>query len=62
MIVMRATGPMVLEPMRRVDISYEPYCMPHPAFGDWTRFHTLMTEIIDKLPGTGGKHWKEIAA
>jgi hypothetical protein len=61
-IVMRAIKPMVLEAMRRVGISYEPYCTPHPAFGNWTRFHTAMTEIIDSLPGTGGNHRKEIAA
>jgi len=56
-IVMRAIKPMVLEAMRGAGISYEPHCTPHPAFGNWTRFHTAMTEIIDSL-----NHRKEIAA
>jgi hypothetical protein len=61
-IVMRAIKPMVLEAMRSAGISYEPYCTPHPAFGNWTRFHTAMTEIVHNLPVTGANYRKEIAA
>ncbi len=57
-IVMRAIKPMVLEAMRGAGILYEPYCTPHPAFGNWTRFHGAMTEIIYSL----NNHRKEIAA
>jgi hypothetical protein len=61
-IVMRAIKPMVLEAMRRAGIAYQPYCTPHPAFGNWTRFHTAMTAIIYSLPATDGSNWKGIAA
>jgi hypothetical protein len=61
-IVMRAIKPMVLEAMQRAGIRYEPWCTPHPAFGNWTRFHTEMTEIIDSLPTADGSNWKEMAA
>jgi hypothetical protein len=61
-IVMRAIKPMVLEAMRRAGIAYQPHCTPHPAFGNWTRFHTAMTAIIYSLPATDGSNWKEIAA
>ena len=61
-IVMRAIKPMIIDAMSRADISYEPHCTPHPAFGNWTRFHTAMTEIIDSLPVNGSNTRKEIAA
>ncbi len=61
-IVMCAIKPMVAEAMRSAGISYEPYCTPHPAFGNWTRFHTAMTEIVNNLPCTGSNYRKEIAA
>ena len=61
-IVMRAIKPMVLEAMRNAGVFCEPYCTPHPAFGNWTRFHTAMTEIVDTLTCTGSNHRKEIAA
>jgi hypothetical protein len=61
-IVMRAIRPVVLEAMRSAGLPYEPYCTPHPAFGNWTRFHVAMTKIIDGLPVTGSNHRKEIAA
>ncbi|MGB6742729.1 MAG: hypothetical protein WBE38_03655 [Terracidiphilus sp.] len=61
-IVMRAIKPMVLRAMRTAGISYEPYCTPHPAFGNWNRFHTTMTEIIDSLPVIDGNNRKEITA
>jgi hypothetical protein len=61
-IVMRAIKPMVLEAMRRAGIAYPPHCTPHPAFGNWTRFHTAMTAIIYSLPATDGSNRKEIAA
>jgi hypothetical protein len=53
---------MVLEAMRSAGLPYEPYCTPHPAFGNWTRFHAAMTGIINSLPVTGGNRRKEIAA
>jgi hypothetical protein len=49
-IVMRSVKPMVVEAMRAAGIPYEPYCVPHPAFGNWSRFHIAMTEIIESLP------------
>lgn len=61
-IVMRAIKPMVLRAMRTACISYEPYCTPHPAFGNWNCFHTAMTETIDSLPVIGGNNRKEITA
>jgi hypothetical protein len=51
-IVMRAIRPMVLEAMHRAGIWYEPYCTPHPAFGNWNRFHAGMTDSVDNLPVT----------
>jgi len=55
-VVMRAILPMVRQAMRMAGISYEPFCVPHPAFGNWTRFSNAMTEIIDDLPvADGGK-------
>jgi hypothetical protein len=61
-IVMRAIKPMVLEAMRKAHLPYEPYCTPHPAFGNWTRFHAAMTEIIHILPAADSKDRKGIAA
>jgi hypothetical protein len=61
-IVMRAIKPMVLEAMRMAGFSYEPYCTPHPAFGNWNRFHASMSEIIVSLAAAGGKHWKDMTA
>jgi hypothetical protein len=58
-IVMSAIKPMVLEAMHRAGISYEPYCTPHPAFGNWNRFQTAMTRIIDNLPVTSRDNRKE---
>ena len=49
-VVMRAILPMVRQAMHMAGISYEPFCVPHPAFGNWTRFSNAMTEIIDELP------------
>jgi hypothetical protein len=61
-VVMRAIKPMVLEAMRKADLSYEPYCTPHPAFGNWARFHAAMTELIDILPAADSIERKGIAA
>jgi len=61
-IVMRAIAPMVVKAMRSAGIAYAPHCVPHPAFGNWNRFHAAMTEIIYSLPSTGGSYRKEIAA
>jgi hypothetical protein len=61
-IVMRAIKPMVLEAMRKAHLSYEPYCTPHPAFGNWTRFHAAMTEILEILPVADSQNRKGIAA
>jgi hypothetical protein len=47
---MRAILPMVRQAMHMAGISYEPFCVPHPAFGNWTRFSNAMTDIIDRLP------------
>lgn len=60
--VMRAIKPMVLEAVRKADLACALYCTPHPAFGNWTRFHTAMNEIIDSLPVADSKNWKGIAA
>jgi hypothetical protein len=61
-VVMRAILPMVRQAMCVAGISYEPYCTPHPAFGNLNRFHTAMSEIIHRLPVTGGNHWKDVTA
>jgi hypothetical protein len=53
-VVMRAILPKVREAMRMAGILYEPFCVPHPAFGNWTRFSNAMTEIIDDLPVADG--------
>ncbi len=53
-VVMRAILPKVRQAMRMAGISYEPFCVPHPAFGNWTRFNNAMTEIIDHLPVADG--------
>jgi hypothetical protein len=49
-IVMRAIRPMVLKAMPMAGLSYEPYCTPHPAFGNSGRFHMEMTQLIARLP------------
>ena len=58
-VVMRAILPMVRQAMRMAGISYEPSCVPHPAFGNWTRFSNAMTEIIDDLPVADGSKAKD---
>jgi hypothetical protein len=57
-VVMRAILPMVRQAMSKAGITYEPYCVPHPAFGNWTRFSNAMTEIIDDLPVADGNKTK----
>jgi hypothetical protein len=61
-VVMRAILPAVWKAMRMAGISYEPFCVPHPAFGNWTRFSNAMKEIIDSLPVADGGNQKELAA
>jgi hypothetical protein len=58
-VVMRAILPKVRNAMRMAGISYEPFCVPHPAFGNWTRFSNAMTEIIDGLPVVNGSDQKD---
>ncbi len=58
-IVMCAIRPMVLQAMHEAELSYEPYCVPFPAFGNQTRFHEEMKRIIPKLPVTNGTKWKD---
>jgi hypothetical protein len=53
-VVMRAILPRVRQAMRIAGMSYEPFCVPHPAFGNWTRFRDAMTEIVDELPVADG--------
>jgi hypothetical protein len=60
-IVMRAIRPMVETAMRMAGIAYEPYCTPHPAFGNWNRFRTEMSKIIHSLPVAGDNNRKEFA-
>jgi hypothetical protein len=55
-VVMRAILPMVRKAMHMAGISYEPFSVPHPAFGNWTRFRNAMTEIIDVLPVADGRN------
>jgi hypothetical protein len=54
-VVMRAILPKVQQAMRMAGILYEPFCVPHPAFGNWTRFSDAMKEIIDDLPVADGR-------
>ncbi len=61
-IVMRAIKPMVQEAMRKAGIIYDPFCVPHPAFGNWTRFHTAMTEIMNSLPVAEGSNQRRVTA
>ncbi|MDR3755166.1 MAG: hypothetical protein P4K93_16625 [Terracidiphilus sp.] len=58
-VVMRAILPMVRQAMRMAGIWYEPFCVPHPAFGNWTRFNDAMTAIIDDLPVADGSKQKD---
>jgi hypothetical protein len=53
-VVMRAILPTVRKAMHMAGIMYEPFCVPHPAFGNWTRFSNAMTQIIDDLPVAKG--------
>jgi hypothetical protein len=53
-VVMRAILPKVRQAMQLAGMSYEPFCVPHPAFGNWTRFSNAMKEIIDDLPVADG--------
>ncbi len=61
-VVMRAILPMVQKAMRMAGISHEPFCVPHPAFGNWTRFSNAMKEIMDSLPVADGGNQKELTA
>jgi hypothetical protein len=58
-VVMRAILPTVRKAMRTAGISYEPFCVPHPAFGNWTRFSNAMTEIIGDLPVADGSKQRD---
>ena len=53
-VVMQAILPVVRKAMQMAGISYEPFCVPHPAFGNWTRFHNAMTKILSDLPVADG--------
>jgi uracil DNA glycosylase superfamily protein len=53
-VVMRAILPKVRQAMQIAGMSYEPFCVPHPAFGNWPRFSNAMKEIIDDLPVADG--------
>ncbi len=55
-VVMQAILPVVRQAMYMAGISYEPFCVPHPAFGNWTRFHSAMTKIINDLPVADGSN------
>jgi hypothetical protein len=59
-VVMRAIQPMVMKAMRIAGITYEPFCVPHPALGHWTEFHNAMMKIIDSLPVADGSPSKGI--
>jgi hypothetical protein len=53
-VVMRAILPKVRQAMQIAEMSNEPFCVPHPAFGNWPRFSNAMKEIIDDLPVADG--------
>lgn len=55
-VVMRAILPTVRKAMQMAGMVYEPFCVPHPAFGNWTRFSNEMTKIIDELPAAKGSN------
>ncbi|WP_157440029.1 hypothetical protein [Terracidiphilus gabretensis] len=57
-IVMRGIQSVVRDAMRIASVMYEPFCVPHPAFGNSIRFHIAMTEIIESLPVTDGSKSK----
>lgn len=59
-VVMRGILPVVHVAMRAAGIAYDPFCVPHPAFGNWTRFSHAMKEIIDSLPVTDSGNQKEL--
>jgi hypothetical protein len=59
-IVMRGIQSLVRDAMRTAGVMYEPHCVPHPAFGNSTRFHMAMTEIIENLPVIDGCNQKRI--
>ena len=61
-VVMLAILPTVWKAIRMAGMPYEPFCVPHPAFGNWTRFSNAMKEIIDSLPVADGGNQKELAA
>jgi len=58
-VVMRAILPMVRNAMRMSGILNEPFCVPHPAFGNWARFDHEMRAIIDSLPVADGGNQKD---
>ena len=60
-IVMRGIQSVVRDAMRIAGIMYEPFCVPHPAFGNSIRFHVAMTEIIQSLPVTDGLQSKGLS-
>jgi hypothetical protein len=59
-VVMRAIRPMVMKAMCMASITYEPFCVPHPALGHWTEFQNAMMMIVDSLPVADGSPSKGI--
>jgi len=57
-VVMKAIVPMVREAMLKAGTALEPFSVPHPAFGNSTRFRDEMTKIIDNLPVTNSSNHK----
>jgi hypothetical protein len=57
-VVMQAIQSIVRDAMHMAGVMYEPFCVPHPAFGNSTRFHIAMTEIIESLPVSDGCNQK----
>jgi hypothetical protein len=54
-VVMKAILPTIRKALHMAGIPYEPFSVPHPAFGNWADFQIAMTEIMDNLPAIGGK-------
>lgn len=57
-VVMQAIQSIVRDAMHMAGVKYEPFCVPHPAFGNSTRFHIAMTEIIESLSVADGSNQK----
>jgi hypothetical protein len=58
-ILLISIKPMVLKAIHEAELSCQTFCTPYPGFGNQSRFHKTIAEIIPNLPVARGDNWKE---